>query len=577
MISLFRSLRALTWLRWRLLRNSITGARRRDSLEQVSRALALVIPLLIVAMSLGTFIAISAVGFVGGRMMATGILEMASGLLVLRLLVGLMLFAIVSLAVVSPAQSTLSRYTRLLLLPIPRRVLHVVEVAASLGDPWVAVVGAGLTAFAAGVLAGGRPLAAMGALVAGGLTVAVVVCAASLAGFLVAWLMRDRRRGELFTLVFVMAFSLLSIVPAFLTSAIDEPSPDRTRSGSGLARQIHQINVDEFDRHLPAWTHYLPSEVYGRAIGDVLAGRRAEMFGGLAVLAGEALVLFLASARVHRQMLGSLEGDQSRRRTTEIKLGPKPLPGLSPGASAVALALIQGSLRTVRGRLTILLPGPMLALLVAVFKRLPQETWTVDAASRGYLLFGGSILFTFYAMHAISMNLFGSDRSGLTMQLLSPVTDRELAWGKIVGFGAVLSAGMLVCLAASVAVAHAGALPYWIAVVLGAAATFFLISPIAIWFSAIFPVASDLSKTGAGGNPHPFPMVAGTLCTLLFVVPTIVALAMAEFYFQSAIVAPLLAGLWMIIAAAIGIPLVNVASRSIGARRENLALVAQGR
>jgi len=72
MISLFRSLRAITWLRWRLLRNSITGARRRDSLEQVSRALALVIPLLIVAMSLGTFIAISAVGFVGGRMMATG-------------------------------------------------------------------------------------------------------------------------------------------------------------------------------------------------------------------------------------------------------------------------------------------------------------------------------------------------------------------------------------------------------------------------------------------------------------------------------------------------------------------------
>src|SRR6185436_8597933 len=130
-----------------------------------------------------------------------------------------------------------------------------------------------------------------------------------------------------------------------------------------------------------------------------------------------------------------------------------------------------------------------------------------------------------------------------------------------------------VCLVASAAVAHAGALPYWIAVVLGAGATFFLISPIAIWFSAIFPVASDLSKTGAGGNPHPFPMVAGTLCTLLFVLPTVVCLALAEFYFQSAVAAPLLAGLWMLIAAAIGVPLVNVASRSIAARRENLALV----
>jgi len=577
MITTLRGLRALTWLRWRLLKNSIAGARKRDSLEQVSRALALVVPLLILVMSIGTFLAVSAVGFVGGRMMASGVLEMASGLLVLRLLLGLMLFAIVSLAVVSPTQSTLSRYTRLLLLPIPRRVLHLVEVVASLGDPWVAVVGAGLTAFAAGVLAGGRPIAAMGALVAAGLTVAVVVCAASLAGFLVAWLMRDRRRGELFTLVFVMAFSLLSFIPAFLTGAVDEPDAGRAAGDTRVAKEVHQINVDEFDRHLPAWTHYLPSEVYGRTIAHVLAGRRADVLGGFGVLAGEALLLFLASARVHRQMLGALEGDQSRRRTTEIKLGPKPLPWLSAGASAVAVALIRGSFRTVRGRLTILLPGPMLALLVAVFKRLPQETWTADAASRGYLLFGGSIVFTFYAMHAISMNLFGSDRAGLTLQLLSPVTDRELAWGKIVGFGAVVSTGIAVCLIASVAVAHAGALPYWIAVFLGAAATFFLISPVAIWFSAIFPVASDLSKTGSGGNPHPFPMVAGTLCTALFVLPTIVSLAVAEFWFKSAIVAPLLVGIWLVIAAAIGIPLVNVASRSIGARRENLALVAQGK
>jgi hypothetical protein len=536
MISIFRSLRALTWLRWRLLKNNVSGARKRDSLEQVSRALALVVPLLVLVMSIGTFLAVSAVGFVGGRMMATGVLEMASGLLVVRLLLGLMMFAIVSLAVVSPAQSTLSRYTRLLLLPIPRRVLHLVEVLATLGDPWVAVVGAGLTAFALGVLAGGRPMAAMGALAAAGLTVAVVVCAASLAGFLVAWLMRDRRRGELFTLVFVMAFSLLSFIP-----------------------------------------RYLPSEVYGRTIADVLASRRAEVFGGFGVLAGEALLLFLASASVHRQMLGSLEGDQSRRRSAEIGLGPKPLPWLSPGESAVARAMVRGSLRTVRGRLTILLPGPLLAMLVAVFNRLPQETWTVAAASRGYLLFGGSIVFTFYAMHAISMNLFASDRAGLTLQLLAPVTDRELAWGKIVGFAGVVAAGVGVCLVASVAVAHAGALPYWIAVFLGAVATFFLISPVAIWFSAIFPVASDLSKTGAAGNPHPFPMVVGTLCTALFVLPTVLSLALAEFYFTSPAMAPLLTGLWALIAAGIGLPLVNVASRSIGARRENLALVAQGK
>jgi len=577
MIQSIRGLRALVWLRWRLLKNSTSGARKRDSLEQVSRALALVVPLLILVMSLGTFVAVSIVGFVGGRMMATGVLELASGLLVLRLLLGLMMFAIVSLAVISPAQSTLSRYTRLLLLPIPRRLLHLVEVLSSLGDPWVAVVFAGLTAFALGLLAGGRPVATIGALVAGGLTLAVVVCAASLVGFLVAWLMRDRRRGELFTLVFVMAFSLLTFIPALLSGTVNDGDTRSTRDASRISREIHQINVDEFDRHLPAWTQYLPSEVYGRTIANVLASRRADVFSGFGILAIEAVLLFLASGRVHRQMLGSLEGDQSRRRSAEIGLGPKPLPWLSTGESAVALAMMRGALRTVRGRLTILLPGPMLALLVAVFNRLPQETWTVAAASRGYLLFGGSIVFTFYAMHAISMNLFGSDRAGLTLQLLSPVTDRELAWGKVVGFAGVVAAGIAVCLVASVAVAHAGPLPYWIAVCLGALATFFLISPVAIWFSAIFPVASDLSKTGAAGNPHPFPMVVGTLCTVLFVFPTIVSLALAEFWFKSPAMAPLLAGLWALIAAGIGLPMVNVASRSITARRENLAMVAQGK
>ena len=122
-----------------------------------------------------------------------------------------------------------------------------------------------------------------------------------------------------------------------------------------------------------------------------------------------------------------------------------------------------------------------------------------------------------------------------------------------------------------------GALPYWIAVFLGTVATFFLMSPIAIWFSSVFPVASDLSKTGSAGNAHPFPMVAGTLCTVAFAFPTILALFAAEFWFKSPLAALLLTGLWMLIAMAIGIPLVNVASRSIGARRENLAMVAQGR
>ncbi len=224
-----------------------------------------------------------------------------------------------------------------------------------------------------------------------------------------------------------------------------------------------------------------------------------------------------------------------------------------------------------------LLPRPLMALIVAVFKSLPSETLMAEAAARGYLLFGATAVFTFYAMQAISMNFFGSDRAGLTLQLLSPITDRELAWGKIAGFGAVSGVGLIVCLVTTAAVAHSGDFAYWMATSLGAIAAFVLISPMAIWFSALFPVQSDLSKTGSGGNPHPFPMIAGTAGAALVSLPTVGILAVSEFMLESSLAAVLLALIWLIIAAAIGIPLVGVASRTIGTRRENLALVAQGK
>lgn len=574
MMATLRGLRAIVWLRWRLLKNSMVGGRKRDELEQMSRALATVVPFLIMAISTGTFLAVCAVGFVGGRMMANGLVDAGPGLLVVRLLVGLMVFTILALSMVSPTQSTISRYTRLLLLPIPRRVLHLVEVLASLGDPWVAIVTAGLTMFAIGLNSGGRPGVASVAILAAILTVAVVVCAGSLISFLVAWLMRDRRRGELFTLIFVTGFSLMALVPAFLSRSRDE----QQRQPKSATRQLPTaVDIEKFNRDLPAWTHYLPSEVHGRTIAAALADDGPGATKGLITLLVEAVLLFVASGRVHRRMLGSLEGDRGRKRNSAIRVSVYRLPFLSPGASAVALAFVRNTFRSVRGRLVILLPGPMLALLVAAFKNIPRETWTVDAASRGYLLFGGGLIFTFYAMHAISMNLFGSDRAGLTLQLLMPVTDRELVRGKVVGFVMVMAVGGFACLVMSLLVAHSGSPAYWLAVMIGGAATFCLIAPVAVWCSALFPVASDLSKTGSGGNPHPFAMVAGTFVTAILFLPTVVILGLAEFALRSPITAVAMAAGWLVIAAAIGLSLVHLTARAVSARRENLALVAQGK
>jgi hypothetical protein len=104
-------------------------------------------------------------------------------------------------------------------------------------------------------------------------------------------------------------------------------------------------------------------------------------------------------------------------------------------------------------------------------------------------------------MNAISMNFFGSDRAGLTLQLLSPITDRELAWGKIAGLwrGRQCRTDRVSCRGVG-ALGRAG---YWIATSLGAVATFFWSTAGDLVFR-LFPVQSDHSKTGAGGSPHRF-------------------------------------------------------------------------
>src|SRR5689334_4722152 len=109
----FRILRAIIALRWRMLKNSISGSRKRDALEQMSRALALVVPVLIASLSIGSFVAISIVGFLGGQAVGTGLLDVTLGVFILRLILAIMSFAIIVLSMVSPTQSSITRYTRL--------------------------------------------------------------------------------------------------------------------------------------------------------------------------------------------------------------------------------------------------------------------------------------------------------------------------------------------------------------------------------------------------------------------------------------------------------------------------------
>jgi hypothetical protein len=572
---MIRALRALSWLRWRLLINSLRGGQRRDRMEQVSRALTFALPAILFALSLGSLIALVVIGFLGGRAMASGLLGFDMALMVVRIASMLLIGTIIVMAIVSPAQSSVSRYSRLLLLPISRRTLHVTEVGASLADPWILLIGTALIAFAAGLMAGGWMGTAMVAVAAAAALMLVLACLGSLLGFAVAWLVRSRRRGEWFTLLFVLGISALSVVPAMLGKRAEDRS--RERKAAGRPRDRTQL-PQRFDRAMPGWTLALPSELFAATIRGAATADSRRVAMGIGGLLLEGTLLFAGSAAVHARLIGSVEGTRSRRRSSETGAGVTRLPLLGPAASAVALTQMRTATRTVRGRLGVLLPGPMLAVLVFMFSRIGESPpWMEAIGSRGYYLFGAGGIFAIYSLQAFTMNMFATDRAGFTLQLLTPITDAELARGKVAGCGLVIGAALSLCLIGALAIAPGGSIFLWISAVLGIAATYLLLSPVAVWLSALFPVSADLSKTGSGGNPHTLAMLVGTLLVLACATPPALILIAAEHWLgRSALALPVMLA-WTTIVAAIAHPLVVLASRAIGQRRENIALVAQGK
>ena len=225
------------------------------------------------------------------------------------------------------------------------------------------------------------------------------------------------------------------------------------------------------------------------------------------------------------------------------------------------------------------LPGPMVAFLAMLIRgmREDQVAWLAAIGAEGYFVLAAGLVFALYALQPFTMNLFGTDRSGITRLFLVPASDVELARGKIAGCGLILATAGTLSLLAAILIAPRGPFVYWLATIFGGMATFALLSPIAVWFSALFPMPADLSKTGTGGNPHPLPMFAGTVIVLVLAAPAVGMFVINWLWIRRPATVLVLMIVWLAITIVVAVPLVGLASRAIGARRENLALVAQGR
>lgn len=570
---MIRFLRSFLWLRWRLLVNGLRGGRRRDRLERLSRFAAVAVPGIVLGVVLLASALVSVFAYLGAARLAAGTLPPGLVLLVVRLflLLELLVLAFIPLG---GGHGEVAGSPRLLLLPVPRRALHLVEVLASLGNPWVVFIAPPLVVFAVGLQRGGQSGTALVALAAAAAFLALLGALGSLLSFVLSWLMRGRRRAEAFSLVFVLLLSFVGLVPVFLS----ERAEHKARSSQRAQARGGEALVEQIDRALPVWTRAIPSELYGRAVGRAAAGRHELAWLGVGALALEAAALYGLSAGVHRRLLGTTASGGGRRRSAVLPAAGRRLPGLSAAASAVAVAQARSALRSVRGRLGVMMPGPLVAGMTLISRQFPGEFPGGETlGAHGHVTLAAALFFSFYTSLAFLMNQFAVDRGGLARHFLAPIPFLELIKGKAAGCALIVGAAGLLGLVCALAVAPGGSPLVWLAVLLGAVATYLLLLPFAVLLSGLFPLAADLAKTGTAGGPHGLSLLLGTLLVGgLAAVPAAIV-GVAHHVLSRPGLALLLMAAWTLAAAGIAPPLVRRAARDVERRRETLLLVAAGR
>jgi hypothetical protein len=194
----------------------------------------------------------------------------------------------------------------------------------------------------------------------------------------------------------------------------------------------------------------------------------------------------------------------------------------------------------------------------------------------GYSLGIFGVAIALMSIGPLVFNQFAVDGAGLTLQFLAPLSTRALLYGKAIG-GALIAA-VPCALSIAAGVITGGYSPViWSIIVLGACASYLVTAPIAAVLSLLFPRAVDLSSIGQGSNAH---QAAGLLGFLSFAAscapPVALAIAGVRLLHSTAAAVALLAG-WLGVAAVLSWIGFRIAERLVEERRENLAMVSQGR
>ncbi len=543
-----------------MLVNSLERTGSRDRLERFSLAIEQLGPLLAAILLIPSALFLAGLGVAAGYSLARD--TPAIPFTAVRYL----LFAVPVLALIGPLFLPAADRTnpiRLLLLPIPRAALYLGQAATAFGDPWNMLLVPLVLGIPVGLAAGGALIPALALLIAAALLLVVIIGLSALATSLIHLVVRDRRRGELVALIFIIVIPLVSMVPGLLSDG------GRRR---GRARQPI----------LPAWATTIgsrvlplyPTELFVTGARAASAGEHRRTLGALGALAAMSLVLHGMGIVAFRRVLDS-PGTTGARRSAPMRAAwAARLPGLSNGASAVALAQLRLALRTPRGRSILLSPLAMFAIFgVMMYRGSGRMDFGPFRFGSGLGLGAFTSSICLLSILPIAMNQFAVDKAGLTMALLSPLTDRELLAGKAVGNALISGPPALVCILAALLLFPGGSPALWLTLVLALISVHLVVAPLAAICSASFPRSVDMNSIGRGSNAHGAAGLIGLISFVGAAAAPILLTLLATTVLRRPLLAPVLLAGWCVVAYGIGQLLFIPARRVFAARRENLAML----
>jgi hypothetical protein len=564
---MLRILRAFTWMRWRVLLNSFERTGARDTLERLSLAVDQIGPIVALLLLMPSLLGMSVLSAFAGYALASGP-QRPLTFEVLRYLT----LAVSGLAIVGPIVLPLmerANPVRLMLLPIPRTTLYVAQASGAVADPWTLLVLPSVLFLPLGLAAGGALQAAALSLAAGLLFLAVIVGLSTLTACALQLLVRDRRRGELVALAFILLLPLVGVLTNLLDQSVlrrsrhaTRPAPIERSSGPGLA--------DRLARRAFA---LMPSEHYVGATRAGAEGRLAASATALLALGATAALLHGCALLVFEQLLAFPGSAAPRRSGGKGTARARRVPGLSRAAGAVAIAQIRLVLRTPRGRSTLLSPLLVFIVLAVSLRSGATSLGVIPRSGVGLAAFGA--FFSVMAILPFAMNQFAIDGAGLTLELLSPLSDEELIDGKSVASAVLAGVPALLCFLAAVFLFPGGSVAHWISVPLAAASIYLLVAPVTAAASATFPRAVDLNSVGRASTAHGLAGLIGVGSVVLSGLPPAGMALLANAWLKRPELTPVMLLIWCALTLGINRLLLRPVSALLARRRENLGLVAR--